>query len=166
MTQFSKPAIFITEAGNDAVRPAAANPEIRLEQPPYRMDFGWCSELTWELRVTGTYGSPSAWSLGVKFQYRQDHTSGYQYTAPTWSDLDDYTISSDVVGGKGWYSGTFTPPTNGDFGIVADNTSTLPLMVKRTLKNFPIGVRVVLDPKFTGGTNPGLKLSLVCYPKG
>lgn len=136
-------------------------------QPANVMDFGaYADELTWILGVDAVSGAPTAWSLGVKFQYCLPHTTSWQYENPRWFDLQAENVATNIVEGVGWYSGTHTKPVDGGFGTVADQTDTLPITVQRTVRAFGLRCRVVFDPQFTGGTNPGLKVNLVVVPKG
>jgi hypothetical protein len=123
------------------------------------MDFGWAETLTWVLGVEGVTGSPSTWSLGVIFQYCLDNMDGHQYTKRRWYDLAEENIIADIAEGTGWHGPGLSVPT------VANEVSILPVTVKRTIHNHPRRVRVLLDPQFTGGTNPGLYINLHVTPR-
>lgn len=135
--------------------------------PPNQMDFPHARELTFVLSVAGVSGSPSAWSLNAKFQFCQINTTGSYMTAPRWFDLQTEQVSKLVAEGVGWYGGAHTTPVGGAFGLVADNTDTLPLTVSRTLiGGFGMRVRLLTSPAFTGGTNPRLRLGVTLIEKG
>lgn len=164
MLRYSKTQILISSSttdnhGQGPIRPAGAKGQISLLQPGHPMDFSWAETLTWVLGVEGVTGSPTEWSLGVRFQYCLDNMDGYQYTKSRWYDLADENIVSDIAEGVGWHGPGLTAP------IVADETSQLPATVKRTVRNHPRRVRVVLDPQFVGGTDPGLYINLQVTPR-
>lgn len=156
----------LISSGSGLVQAATVKGIVPLTAPASRVEFGRYDELTWIIGVEAVEGAPTAWSLGAKFQYRLDNTGGFIYSQPRWFDLAAENITSDVVEGVGWHGAGITAPTGGAFGVVADNSSTLPATVKRTLRNFPLGVRIVLDPQFTGGTNPGLRVNVTVAAKG
>ncbi|MDT5076410.1 MAG: hypothetical protein QOJ80_1047 [Mycobacterium sp.] len=84
---------------------------------------------------------------------------GYQYTKSRWYDLAEENVTSDVAEGVGWHGPGLPVPA------VANETSALPVTVKRTIRNHPRRVRVVLDPQFTGGADPGLYVNLQVTPR-
>lgn len=140
----------------------AAGTSVPLIQPANLMDFGsYARQVTFMVRVAAVTGAPTAWSLGVKFQYGFPSTDGYQYQTPQWADLEALHLTSDIAEGAGWFTGSHPRPTGGEFGVVADQTDTLPIAAKRTLRNFGLRCRVVLEPKFTGGTNPAIKATVL-----
>lgn len=164
MLNYSKTNVLISSSTIDAgghgpIRPASAKGRISLAQPGHPMDFGWAQTLTWVLGVEAVTGAPATWSLNVRFQYCLDNMDGYQYTKSRWYDLADENVTSDVAEGIGWRGPGLPVPT------VANETSALPVTVKRTIRNHPRRVRVVLDPQFTGGTDPGLYVNLQVTPR-
>jgi hypothetical protein len=164
MLRYSKTSILVSSSttasgGHGPIRPASAKGRISLAQPGHPMDFGWAETLTWVLGVEAVTGSPSAWSLGVAFQYCLDNMDGNQYTKARWYDLAEENIAADVAEGVGWHGPALPPP------MVANETSILPVTVKRTLHNHPRRVRVLLDPQFTGGNDPGLYINLHVVPR-
>ena len=164
MTRYSKTHILVSSSttssgGWGPVVAASAKGPVSLAQPGHPMDFGWAESLTWILGVESVTGAPSAWSLGVTFQYCLDNLDGYQYTKSRWYDLAPENVTSDVAEGVGWHGPGLAPP------LVADESSPLPLTVKRTIRNHPRRVRVLLDPLFTGGTEPGLYINLTVTPR-
>lgn len=159
--------VLISEEFASGIRPGGTTP---LVQPPNRVD--WASmydELTWTLSVSGTNGSPTAWELKARFQYRQMHAgTTYRFQTPRWFDLADEQIASHVVEGVGWYGPGQADPVGGAAGVIANQTTDLstPLVVTRTLRHFPEGVRMVLDLSITGGTDPKVKVGLEVTGKG
>ncbi|QNJ57748.1 hypothetical protein KNV22_gp28 [Gordonia phage Love] len=140
---------------------------VDLVQPSNPVDFGsYADELTWILAVQGVTGSPTAWSLGAKFQYCQPNTSGYQYTNSRWFDLQAENVATNVVEGVGFYGGPNSAPVGGAFGVVAKFGDTVPVTVQRTIRNFGLRCRVALDLSISGGTDPGIKVSLTAMAKG
>jgi hypothetical protein len=157
-------------------------------QPPNRVD--WASmydELTWTLSLAGitdggSIGSPgntlpTAFSLKARFEYRQMHAgTTFRFQTPRWSNLSDEEIASHVVEGVGWYGpGQADPPadpvTGVPDGVIATQATTgyngttglfaNPIIVRRTLRHFPQGVRVNLSgSSFTGGTAPRFLVGL------
>lgn len=135
--------------------------------PANQMDFPHARELTFSVSVASVTGAPTAWSLGVKFQLCQVHTTGTMYSAPRWYDLQAEQMEKLVAEGVGWYGGAHTPPVGGGFGLVADQTDTLPLTVSRTLLlGFGLRARIMTEPLLTGGTNPRIRLSVNLAEKG
>lgn len=138
-------------------------------QPPNLVDFSVFDQLTWMLSIdSAATGTPTTWSLTAKFQYRQMHAgSTYRFQTPRWSDLSDEEIASHVVEGVGWYGPGQADP-GGSAGIIANESTSLasPLTVRRTLRNFPTGVRLVLTVAQTGGTSAKIPLGLEVHCKG
>lgn len=166
---YAKAHILVAEGAfaDDATRiiTAAGDPIANI-QPVNPVEFGAeGNEVTFQISVAAVVGSPSAWSLGAKFQYCLPHSTGYQYSAPVWFDLDADNVETNVVEGVGFYGPGQQPPVGGGFGIIADQTSSLRVTVQRTIKHFGRSVRVMLDPQFTGGTNPGLKATVIAIVK-
>jgi hypothetical protein len=164
MLRYSKAQILVSSStvednGQGPVRAESAKGRISLAQPGHPMDFGWAESLTWVLGVEATAGSPATWSLGVKFQYCLDNMDGSQYSKSRWYDLAPENIVADVAEGVGWRGPGLADP------IVANEASILPVTVKRTIRNHPRRVRVLLDPQFSGGTNPGLYINLQVTPR-
>lgn len=149
-----------------------ANGPIAAIQPPNPVEFGaYADEVTFIISVAGVTGAPTSWSLGAKFQYCLPHTTGYQYQNPRWFDLQPENVETNVVEGVGWYGGNAQPPADGSYGTLATSAEGIdfaanPRTVKRTVRHFGHYVRVSLNPTFTGGTNPGLLVSMVAIPKG
>jgi len=164
MLRFSKTQILVSSSTTDGlgqgpIRPASAKGRISLAQPGHPMDFGWAETLTWVLGVESVTGNPATWSLGVTFQYCLDNMDGFQYTKNRWYDLAPENVVSDIAEGVPWHGPNLPVPT------VANETSILPLTVKRTIRNHPRRVRVLLDPQFAGGENPGLYINLQVTPR-
>lgn len=136
---------------------------VDLVQPSNRLEFGaYGDEVTWVVRVESVSGAPSAWSLGMRFEYAVEHTgSAYQYLTPEWVTYTALDLSADCREGVGWFGPGQTPPGDGAYGIVATEASSLPVTVKRTVKCSTLRHRVRLDPAFTGGTSPGLNIELL-----
>jgi len=148
---------------------ASLTDAVALTQPANFTDVGcWADEVGFALTVVGVNGAPSAWSLGIKFQFMQPHAGSntFQYTTRTWFDLQQEQTETCIVEGVGWYGGNHVPPVAGEYGIVADQGDTLPISVQRTVVHFGSDVRIKLDPQFTGGTAPSLSLALTRIPKG
>lgn len=134
-----------------------------LALPANPMHFGaYARTVTFMIRVAAVTGQPATCRLRVKFQVGMPTTSGYQYQNPVWHDIDELAIAADVEGGTGWSAFGHTPPTDGGFGVLFDHTdlatrdpANLGLFAKRTISNFGLQVRIVLDWEFSGGnTNP------------
>lgn len=162
--RYSKTHILVSSStvdmdGQGPIRAASAKGQVSLAQPGHPMDFGWAETLTWVLGVESVTGSPSAWSLSVVFQYCLDNMDGHQYTKNRWYDVAEENIVADIAEGVGWHGPGLAVP------LVANDTSPLPVTVKRTVRNHPRRVRVLLDPQFTGGTNPGLYINLHVIPR-
>ncbi|MHA3024395.1 hypothetical protein ACXPWS_29500 [Mycobacterium sp. BMJ-28] len=163
--KYSKTHILISSstlenAGQGPLRPASAKGPISLAQPGHPMDFGWADTLTWVIGVESVVGAPSTWALGATFQYCLDNMSGYQYSTTRWYNLAEENIRADVAEGVDWHGPNLPAP------LVANETSILPVTVKRTLRNHPRRVRVLLDPQFTDGENPGLYVNVSVTPRG
>lgn len=141
---------------------AAGNP-IDNVQPSNYLDFSaYGDEVTWVLRIESVVGAPTAWSLGVRFEYAVEHTgANYGLISPTWVPYSNLDLGADCREGVGWYAGAHPAPADGGFGIVADQTDTLPVTAKRTIKVSTLRHRVSLSPSFTGGTSPGINLDLL-----
>jgi hypothetical protein len=164
MLRYSKTQILVSSStaasgGLGPLLAASAKGAVSLAQPSYPMDFGWAETLTWVLGIESVAGAPSGWSLGVKFQYCLDNLDGYQYTKNRWYDLAPENITADVAEGVGWFGPGLAAP------MVANEASVLPVTVKRTIRHHPRRVRVLFDPQFTGGTNPGLYINLAVTPR-
>lgn len=181
--------VLISEAFNLGVKVGGTTP---LMQPPNRVD--WASmydELSWTLSLKGiTDGGsvgapgntlPTAFSLSARFQYRQMQTGSYRMQAPRWVNLTDEEIASHVVEGVGLYGPNQADPaadpvTGTPAGVIATQATTgynsatglfaNPIVVRRTLRHFPQGVRMVLDLTFTGGTDPRALIGLEVVGKG
>lgn len=161
---------------------------IPLVQPPNRVD--WASnydELTWNLSVLGitdggTIGSPgntlpTAFSIVAHFEYRQMHAGlTYRFQTGRWLNMHASEVATHIVEGVPWYGPGQTAPVpdsitgvgdgvictqatagyNGTTGLFAN-----PIVLRRTLRHFPQGVRVNLSgSSFTGGTVPKVLLGL------
>ena len=147
-------------SGDETVTATESDGGTLLTCPANQPEWGvTCDELLFEITVLAVNGSPSAWSLGVKFQRWVPTTKGMQYQYDSWVDLDAVALATDVKEGVGWYSGSHADGGTG-YGTIADNNDTLPITVKRTIGNFGLCARVVLLPSFTGGTSPSLSLSV------
>lgn len=164
---FSRTHVLISEKFNGGIKPGGSTPLI---QPPNWVD--WASmyeELTWTLSIEGVTGSPTSWSLGARFQYRQSHSgAAYRFQVPRWYDLADEQIGTHVVEGVGWYGPGQADPVGGAAGVIATQASSLttPIVITRTIRHFPEGVRVALDLAVAGGTDPRVKVGLEVTGKG
>lgn len=164
---YAKTEVLVAE---QQIVDAATDGAVSLAQPANFTDAGsWADEATFTLSVVGVRGAPATWSLGVKFQFLQPHAgvNKFQYQQRRWFDLQPDQVETCVIEGVGWYSGNHALPVAGEFGIVADQTDSLatPITIQRTVKHFGSDVRIVLDPKFTGGTTPSLSIALTRTPK-
>lgn len=165
-----------------------------LTQPPNRVD--WASmhdELTWTLTLFGitdggTVGAPAntlptAFSLRARFQYRQEHAgAAFRFQTAAWYNLTNTEVASHIVEGRGWVGpgqvdAVADPITGVGDGIIATQATTgynsstglfaNPIVVRRTLRNFPEGVRVNLSGStVTGGTVPRFLVGLEVSGKG
>lgn len=140
---------------------------VPLVQPPNPMDFGsYADELTWQIRVASVVGAPTAFTFRAKFQVCTPNTSGYQYEFPVWNDLEAKQVERCIIEGESWYSGGNPVPTAGNFGIIATETTPLPMRAQRTIRYFGLRCRVLLDLTMTGGTDPGLRVDINVHAKG
>lgn len=140
---------------------------IPLVQPPNPMDFGsYADALTWQVRIASVVGAPTSWSLRAKFQVCVPNTSGYQYEFPVWHDLDATQAARCIVEGVGWHTDGNPPPEGGKFGLIASETTPLPVMVQRTIRHFGLRCRLLFDLPMVGGTDPGLRIDVNVTAKG
>lgn len=164
MLRYSKTHILVSSStldtgGRGPVKPASAKGPVSLAQPSHPMDFGWAETLVWVIGIEAVTGGPSTWSLGVKFQYCLENMDGHQYTNTRWYDLGEENITADVIEGVGWHGPNLPVP------LVANESTPLPATIKRTMRNHPRRVRVLLDPQFAGGVDPGLYVNLQVTPR-
>lgn len=157
---------IILIGASEPIRAASALGPVPLEQPDNLVDWSRIQTVTFTLGVEGTTGAPTAWSLRAKLRFLQPHTDGIQYVNPRFFDLSAENVQHNIVEQVGFHGAGKTPPTAGGFGVVAESGDTFPVTVQRTVQHFGSMVQVVLDPQFTGGTNPGLKVSLTAVLKG
>lgn len=141
-----------------------------LNYPPNKPAWAVFDEITFVISIGTIYGSPSAWSVGAKFQLLQPHTTLYQFQQPRWFDLQAEQVENCVVEKCGFYGGAHNAPLDGDFGVIGDNTDTAPtdaapIVVQRTIRNFGALARVKLNLSHTGGTNPRAAISITAIPK-
>jgi hypothetical protein len=159
-----------------------ANSSIPLIQPPNRVD--WASmydELTWTLTCRGitddgTIGAPAntlptAFALTARFEYRQAHAGvNYRFQTSAWSNMSDDEVMAHIVEGRAWRGPGQPDPipdpiTGIGDGIICNQLTTgynattglfaNKIVVRRTLRHFPQGVRInMLNSTFTGGTHP------------
>lgn len=171
--------ILIAENFNGGVKIGGGTP---LLQPPNRVD--WASmydELTWTLTLRGladgpTIGTPSntlpsAFLLKGRFEYRQSHAgAAFRFQTAAWSNMSADEVATHIVEGVPLVGPSQNQPipdpiTGVGDGVIADqntagyNASTglfaNKIVVRRTFRHFPQGVRVNLTgSSFTGGTNP------------
>lgn len=136
-------------------------------QPPNLLYFGDdYEEITFTLTVGKWVGADIERSLGAKFQFLQsDSALGNQYAKPLWYDLDETMIANDIVEGKGWSGPGFDAPLDGGFGTVADRTTTTPVTIKRTVRNFGRSVRVCFDRPAANTTSNGWSIGLTMIGK-
>ena len=140
-----------------------------LIAPSNLVDFGaYASQVTFIISIARVSGDPSAWSLGARFEYGMASTDGWIYSQPRWFTLQPENIATNVVEGVGWGRGPHQPPTDGGFGIIADQSDSLaePITVQRTVRHFGQRVRLRLDPKFTGGTDPAIHATVLAIAGG
>jgi len=131
-------------------------------QPSNRLEFGaYGDEVSWALRVEAVLGSPQSWSLGARFEYAVEQGgAGFQYLAAAWVSYSPEDLAANCREGIGWEGpGTSGADMDG-FGIVASQISVLPVAMQRTVRCTTLRHRVRFRPSFSGGTNPGLLLSL------
>lgn len=164
-----RPHILIHGKGMNA----AGTGDAELAQPANAPQWMlYCEAVTFIVAVTGVTGSPSAWSLGCKFQLihpdAYDTVNDYSLATEYWSDL---TVAKlDMIDeGVGWYGPNKTPPLGGAAGIIADQTDTIsttaPVIVSRTIRPGARQARIVFSPAFTGGTSPTITTQVVAIPK-
>jgi hypothetical protein len=187
----SRTHVLIAEQFNLGIKQAHST---YLAQPANWVD--WASmydELTWTLTVLGitdggTVGTPAntlatAFSVKARFQYRQMHAgSVYRFQTARWSNMTEDEVGTHVVEARPLYGPGQAPPTVdpvtgvGD-GVIATHLTTgyngttglfaNPIVVRRTMRHFPAGVRVNLDGlSFTGGTAPRALVGLEVCGKG
>lgn len=146
---------------------AAAKPVDNV-QPSNYLDFAaYGDEVTWQLYVESVSGAPTAWSLGVRFEYAIEHTgANWGLIAPIWVPYSNLDLGADCREGVGWYAGTHPAPADGGYGVVADQTDTLPVAVKRTIAVSSLRHRVHFNPQFTGGTSPAINVTLIATVRG
>lgn len=130
----------------------AALLETSCIQPEHPFDWGWATEAKWVLGVESVTGSPTTWSLAAKFEYCVPNLTGGRREEERWFEVDSTTLAVDVAEGINF--NTFT------------QADTLPATQKRTITNFGSYMRLHLYPTFTGGTSPGLYVSLTTETKG
>ena len=177
--------VLIAESFNNGIQIGGSTPFF---QPPNRVD--WASnydELTWTLSIAGiTDGGsigapantlPTAFSVTARFEYRQMHAGVfYRFQIPRWTNMRDEEISSHIVEQVPWFGPNQAEPvadpvTGMGDGIICTQATTgynsstglfaNPIVVRRTLRHFPQGVRVNLsNSSFTGGTAPRFLLGL------
>jgi hypothetical protein len=137
------------------------------QMPSNNPQYGaWADRVMFMVYIAAVGGSPTSWSLGVKFQYEIPHTDMEQYIAPIWSDFDTVSTTSDIFEGVPWGTSkrsgdTGADPNDGGFGVIATEATALPFTIKRTITNFGHGVRIMLDPYAVGGTTPYLNATVL-----
>lgn len=153
-------------ASPSALKPVgSAGQYIYPTQPIVPVDLGSnSSEVTFTIGCFGATGSPTAWSLGAKFQFCLPHDDSFQYSKEIWFDLDEANVAGCIVEKAGFNGPGKTAPLNGGFGVIADQSSgatvNSPIIVQRTIKHFGLRVRVALDLQLTGGTDPGIRVDM------
>jgi hypothetical protein len=141
-----------------------------LNFPTNMPGWAWADEITYVISVGPPFGTPTNWSVSAKLQFLQPNTVHYQFVQPRWFDLQPEQIENCVVEKCGFYGGSHTAPLDGSFGLIADDTDTLPtvaapITVQRTVKNFGFLARVQFALTHTGGTSPIAGISLTAIPK-
>ena len=139
-------------ASDNILRAEEFSSGISLYLPAARFDWTFADEVKWLVSVESVVGSPTAWSLDIDFQYAIPNTRGGRMEEPRWFTLDAASITADIAEGV-----TFGQWKNGD---------TLPRAQKRTIRNFGANMRILLKPSFTGGTDPGLRITVAAESKG
>lgn len=119
--------------------------------PCARFDWTFADEVKWVVSVESVVGTPTAWTLDVVFEYAVPNTTSGRNEYPRWFALDEATLSADVPAGP--------------FSQFSD-TSPLPQAQARTIRNFGANMRIRLIPSFTGGTNPGLRITVAAESRG
>ena len=119
------------------------------------VDYTWVEEITFMIDVQQTTGSPSAGTLTAKFQKRMPYVSGpYQWINQRLSDYTAAEKAAYIVEGD-W------PAT------LADYTLAAPITHSRTVRNFGMGVNLVLTgAALAGGTSPGFQVVVTAIVKG
>jgi len=139
---------------------------VPLKLPSNLIEFGaYASRVTFIVSVVAVNGAPTTWSLGLKFQYGMPSSADFIYSSPRWFDLQSANVAANIVEGVGWGYGSHAPPADGSYGIIADQTdapsTAAPITVQRTVRDFGQRVRLALQPKFTGGTNPSINATIL-----
>lgn len=131
-------------------------------QPPNLLWLGDETDVvTFVLSVDPFVGAATTRSLGLKFQFLQsDSVLGNQFSTPVWYDLDEHAVRTSIDEGVGWSGPGFTAPTGGGFGYVANEATSGTVTVKRTVRNFGRGVRVVFDRPASSTTSNGWPIAL------
>lgn len=154
----------IVLAGVSAHRLNATGGTVGLVFPANRVELAAeGDEVTWQIRVLDVAGSPTSWSLGVRFLDVIEHTTGPQYSTPEMVPYTALQTQYDVVEKVGWHRNAASPvipATAGDFGVVAQSGDTLPAQVSRTVRVRSLRHKIELSPTFVGGTSPTLGVAL------
>lgn len=140
-------------------------------QPPNPVDLGaFADEVTFYITVSGVVGSPTAWQLRAKAQFVNPNYGGFQYERQMWRDLDAANVAGCIVEKTGFAGPGKTAVTDGGFAVVAASGDTLstdaPVTIQRTFRHFGQSVRLIFEPTFTGGTNPGVLVDAGYWTKG
>lgn len=143
------PLVLIDES--TVVRPRTAAPPRRLVQPAAPVDWSTFSAVKFAVSILSVAGSPTSWSMQPWLQYGVNYGTG-QMKLVRWFDAGN----ADVVGGS--FFPSMTAP--GTWMVTVVNP---PKLMRINFGEDPTDTRAL---KFTGGSNPGLVLSLIAYPKG
>lgn len=133
-----KHEILLTRA---SLLTAASDGAVPHQQPTNFTHAGsWARRARFTVAVYAVEGAPTAWSLSAKAQDVIMHDGNlWRYQKRRWFDLPDH-----------------------DLGTIADEATSLtsPKIVVHDVEAFGSDVRLNLVPSFTGGTSPGLRVSI------
>lgn len=118
-------------------------------------DFAWADEITFQIDIQQTVGSPSAGTISAKFQNRVIHKTGtIQYNNQRLVDYSAAEKSARIVEGD-------FPATLADYSLAA------PASFQRTVRNFGPGCNLVLTVAgISGGTSPYFQVTVTMIAKG
>lgn len=138
--------------------------------PQNYLEFGVDgSSVTWTMSIRGVTGSPDSWTLEARFLDVNENVSGPQFSVSENVPFSPLDTQNFVRGGVAWGKPN-VPVANlgknaGEFAVVADNTDNISgsniARVSRTVEVFNTRHKLQIRPTFTGGTNPGLVMTLI-----
>lgn len=145
----------------------------RLRQPPYPFYWGKHKKIELVLKFERVNGAPTAWSFRPRLRIGTGHTSGYQFTNPSYRELTLEETRERCVGGRWFPDFEVAPaiPASGDTPAVPAKTVALPGIWSVIIDNPSAYMQVDAGESgpnaltFTGGTNPNLQYSLIAYPR-